>query len=378
MKKRIIRNVAYNVFSFINSFVPKENKVFIYGGEKLLDNSEAMLRYLADNTNIKIECIAENRIEREGYSDRVEFKKNTFINAALSMITSKVVLDSSLHTIKMKPKSNQLFLQMWHGSPLKSLPKNKKDKNGKYYSFICYSSNTFKNEMMHSFGVDDKKMLLMGNPRNDYLFEKTSIPKEFQTTNKIIMWLPTFRQGIGLIESSKSIPIITKENVVELDEHLKKNRLLLYIKPHPLQIDSFGKLFNGYQFEAIRFIKDSDLIRNKYTLYEFLGITDALITDYSSVYFDYLLLNRPIGFAIDDIDEYAMNRGFALESPEEFMPGKIIRNYRDLEDFLSDIANDKDTYGKVRTKINEVVNYYRDNNNRKRCANVINEALGGK
>ena len=53
-----------------------------------------------------------------------------------------------------------------------------------------------------------------------------------------------------------------------------------------------------------------------------LGSSDALITDYSSVYFDYLLLDKPIGFTVDDMELYIKDRGFIFNNPEEYMPGK--------------------------------------------------------
>ena len=64
----------------------------------------------------------------------------------------------------------------------------------------------------------------------------------------------------------------------------------------------------------------SSIQKQKMTVYTLLRNADGLITDYSSVYFDYMLLDRPIAFAIDDIKEYGDKRGFIFETPEDYMP----------------------------------------------------------
>ena len=55
-------------------------------------------------------------------------------------------------------------------------------------------------------------------------------------------------------------------------------------------------------------------------MYVLLRNADALITDYSSAYFDYMLLNRPIAFTVEDIEEYRKKRGFVFDNPFEYMP----------------------------------------------------------
>lgn len=373
--KEIIRLIAYDAFSIVNRFIPKKQRLFIYGGAELSGNSEAMLRYFVENTELPITCIAEKRDSKYNSARQVTFKDNTLWNAFIATVTSRVVLDSSLHTIKMRPRQDQLFLQMWHGSPLKHLPKSKRINNGLYYSYVCYSSPLFKEEMQKCFGIDDNKMFLTGNPRNDYLFKGCELPKEYSHSGKTVIWMPTFRRGIGLRETSKDIPILNKDNVKELVAFLQKYNIKLFIKPHPLQLGGLADVIPAKEYSAIQLLTDEDLMAHSISLYELLGNTDALITDYSSVYFDYLLIDRPIGFAIDDYKEYSANRGFALHPAEYYMPGKKMQTLQDLIDFLLDLVNERDPYSINRKTINEIVNYFQDANSCKRCAEFIDRYI---
>ena len=98
------------------------------------------------------------------------------------------------------------------------------------------------------------------------------------------------------------------------------------------------------------------MIEQKLALYKLVKDSDFLITDYSSIYFDYLLLNRPIGFTIEDMKEYEGNRGFVFEHPFEYMPGRIIQNKEEFMCFLQDTVAGIDGYEEERARVNALVN----------------------
>lgn len=106
-------------------------------------------------------------------------------------------------------------------------------------------------------------------------------------------------------------------------------------------------------------------------LYELLAGSDALITDYSSVYFDYLLTNKPIGITIDDIENYRNTLGFAFENVESILVGEKICEFKDLVLFFDNLINDIDSYYEARRKNCDLFNYYKDNNSTKRVYDFI-------
>ena len=92
-------------------------------------------------------------------------------------------------------------------------------------------------------------------------------------------------------------------------------------------------------------------------LYSLIGECGVLLTDYSSVYIDYLILNRPIGFIIDDFEEYKNSRGFVFDKPDDWMPGEKIKTFEELEKFILDIKNGIDKYREVRNALLSWVSY---------------------
>ena len=100
-----------------------------------------------------------------------------------------------------------------------------------------------------------------------------------------------------------------------------------------------------------------EIISEQYgTLYTFLGTTSALITDYSSVFLDYYLLNRPVAFTINDFEEYKDKRGFVFDDVKSLMVGSVIRDSHDLLEFLESVVKSEDIYIEERKKINNKVN----------------------
>ncbi len=122
----------------------------------------------------------------------------------------------------------------------------------------------------------------------------------------------------------------------------------LLVKLHQIQRDyniDFDSMNN------IKRITNDDFENNGVNLYELLAVTDALITDYSSVAIDYLIVDKPIGFALEDYEMYKATRGFIFDDPLQYMPGHHMYGIDDLEHFLHDIANGSDPYKADRDRV---------------------------
>ena len=107
----------------------------------------------------------------------------------------------------------------------------------------------------------------------------------------------------------------------------RDNHVLVVIKKHYLQIPyDFGENV----LTNIVYLENQDLEDNGLQLYEFINCSDALISDYSSVAIDYLLLNRPIGFTLDDYDAYTESRGWVFEDHWNTCQENIFTMYSSL------------------------------------------------
>ena len=140
---------------------------------------------------------------------------------------------------------------------------------------------------------------------------------------------------------------------------------MLFRSLHPWALDSLGEI----NYSNIMEVKNQD-IPEPYNLYHLIGQADAMISDYSSVWGDYLLLDRPIAFAFDDLEEYMKQRKVPFEPMEEYMPGMKTRNVTDLIDFI-DSLDKEDLYIDERKRIRDLFLTYQDNKSSYRFLRAI-------
>lgn len=288
--------------------------------------------------------------------------------------TSKGLIYSNRFIKKRNKKQFAIFLA--HGSLGKKL-------KGIYEinddcDYMLNQSEFFIPINSEELNIAQEKLICLGYPRNDYLFDEIKTNSIIFNENikyeKIIIWLPTFRQHKGgKQDTSKNynygFPILDSEKSIDrLSKYLKNIGIMLIIKPHPAQDMEY---FKSIKLPNIVIIDDELLKQNNIQLYSLLSQSDALITDYSSVYYDYLLTEKPIGLTIDDIEEYEESRGFIFDKPLEIFKGFYIKNIDDFIKFLDSIIKNIDFYKDDRKEIKNLTNFYKDNNSTKRVVEFI-------
>ena len=226
----------------------------------------------------------------------------------------------------------------------------------------------------------DNEIVICGQPRTDNMLNSQAPVKEREIKariisfnerkNKMILWLPTFRE-----KSADEFDILSKEQLESLNQMCINRKYTVVIKPHPLS--SFkAEDFNDYK--GIKIITDQRLDSLGINFYSVIRYSECLITDYSSVYFDYMLLDKPIGFVVSDISEYDSQRGFVFDNPVDFMPGDIITSGDELLKFAEDIINHRDNYKEQRQTLCRIFNTYDDAQNCKRVLEAAGIRLVGK
>lgn len=191
------------------------------------------------------------------------------------------------------------------------------------------------------------------------------------SSDKIILWMPTWRGSVKTGKNNESnidFPILNIDNIQFLNGFLLENNIFILIKPHPNQL-YLEVLSQNYS--NIKILKNEELKEKDIFLYQLFNEVDALLTDYSSVYFDFLLTMKPIGFTIDDFDSYGNKRGFVVDNPLDIMPGKKITNIEELVSFITDIKEDKDEFYIERKAVNHLANKYKDGNSTKRIIDFL-------
>lgn len=287
------------------------------------------------------------------------------------------------------PKKEQVFVQCWHGTPLKRLgcdlehfdnvlntmegmKKRYKIEASKFSYFI--SPSKFASEkFISAWNLKEigKENIIIeeGYPRNDFLFNYTEqdankIKKELgieNETRKTILYAPTYRSN----QHETGVGYTYKE---EVDfEKLKQaigDKYIVLFRPHYFIANAFDfEKYKGFVYN----VSDIDDVNELYI------ISDMLITDYSSVFFDYANLKRPMIFYMYDLEHYRdKSNGFYIDLKE--LPGNIVKTQEELEKEI--LALDKSfVYSQEYKKFNEKYNYLDDGNASKR---VIEKIIEGK
>lgn len=290
--------------------------------------------------------------------------------------SAKVIIDCNKYIPKVR--KNQFRLHLCHGTPLKKVEEYCKAIGD--VDYILEIGRFFRNIDSRIFEKNENCFLDLGFPRNDDLFNTNKIEDIFSEYigKKLIVWLPTYRKHKENDEEYKEsslkfgLPAInSSEDFEKLDNVLQQANTILLIKLHPAQDTS---VIEAFECRNIKLITDEHLIKNEMNLYKLLAASDALITDYSSVYYDYLLTKKPIGLAISDIDEYKKNVGF-VQDYYELAKGEYIYNSNDMIKFIENVADGDDKYFDERMKCLKLYHTYYDNKSSERVYEFIKKYL---
>lgn len=220
-----------------------------------------------------------------------------------------------------------------------------------------------------------------GYPRNDYLLRPDMRVDAVVTDwldcskyKKTILWMPTFRQsdnaGISedYISNETGLPLFnSRADLSKLSAYLVRNNVLLLFKLHHLQSEL--SVFNE-KFKNIVVVRDEQLRDKGVQLYQFVRYADVLISDYSSISVDFMLLDRPIIYTLDDYDEYSRSRGLFPPNAIDYMPGYHVYSVDQLENAIDEIITGEDVYRSDREAIISEYHTYLDANSSKRVLDV--------
>lgn len=402
MKKHVfIRKIARKVNFLINKIkynlitknIQVDNKLIIFGsfnGKSYCDSPKALYNYLINDEKYSDYKFvwAFNDVESHRF-----LEKNT--NTKVINIKSKEFLKTLgkakywIFNFKIHdhifPKENQVFVQCWHGTPLKRLGcdlehlnnamnsiseiRNRYHIEASKFSYFLSPSKFATEKFITAWDLEkiNKTNIMVeeGYPRNDFLLNYTEndinrIKKELNIKNinkKILLYAPTYRDnqhsgGIGYTYE-------TQVDFEKLKEELSEECVILF-RAHWLVAQEFD--FEKYK----DFIID---VSNYDDINELYVISDILITDYSSVFFDYANLKRPIIFYMYDLKQYRDDiRGFYLDLEE--LPGNIIEKEEELIKKIKLLANEF-VYSEKYKNFNEKFNYLDDGNAAKRVIEKI-------
>ncbi len=309
--------------------------------------------------------VAEEKEERDAYYKALCLAKYIFMTDAYGFCRNA--------------REDQIRVQLWHGCGFKTRVNFVRCE--KRYEYNIVISEVYKKIHEEIYGLRKDQVLVTGYPKNDWLFhtQKRMWRKfQFPDAEKYIFWLPTFRMAkTGLsalneydMEGQTGLPVIdTYEKLRKLDRLLWELHAVIILKLHPFQDRTkIGRL----DMRRIVMLDHEQLLEKQLQINQILGCADALISDYSSAAVDYMLLDKPIGFTLDDMEEYENSRGFVFENIRDWLPGKEINSFKDFCGFVGEISRNIDSTREKRRELTDKMHLYRDERS---CQRVV-EALG--
>lgn len=289
----------------------------------LVDDKEKFKQITVKNTEV-LEYNPRNKKEIK--------KKKSYLRFAKAIVFENRIFG--------KTWRNQFVINLMHGMPIKALGDYQQNKPCDY---LVISTEALSKVVSREMHFPQDRIIALGYPRADILQKRNGSLKKLINSDslKTILWMPTFRNhSSGKLSDGKvyefGVPLFEcKQDFYELNNVLKQNNCALIIKLHPAE--DVSKYVTD-DLENIHFLSDCEIQKNGATLYGLIADADALITDYSSVYYDFLLTERPIGLVLDDLDEYGSSRGFAIQDYYNVVKGNYIYCKNDLQNFIMNVA----------------------------------------
>ena len=329
--RALIRHITYTLLFRVCELLLPVNKNYWcfgtwYGHSHTIDNPRAVFESVKNDPSIRkiiLQQKGESVPVNEGVN--VKFIPAQSIAGAFYLAISKVILigytSRAISSFSKYLTTKHTIIQLWHGIPLKKIgklfPGEEWDaETPKYAATVCSSSRD-QVAMAGAFSpLPVERVWITGLPRNDFIVgEEKKLPSDYKIQleslrklvggKKFILYAPTWR------EVRDTLYVFSDAELSQLNQLLVENDAVLGIRGHSNVRDHASHEGDGLP-ERIFYVNDypdANLI---------LRITDVLVTDYSSIYIDYLIKDKPVLHFTYDVDSYVNERGFLYELEDAF------------------------------------------------------------
>ena len=354
-------------------------------------NPYALWKYICENTEHETAWVVKRPERYEALRERrIECAVYNTIEGRNLIDKADYVIMNSYTFLEVEKRENQIFVNLWHGSGIKAhdyynhdMSPGQARKLQTYFEKIdmmCVHSLDDRFRLSAQLHFDMRRAFVTGQPRLDCVMSSNgseNLKKLYGNAldgfDRLILYVPSFRANMSSHSGqifSENVFRLNDYHDAQLNEFLEKNHAALVYKLHPIEQTAFkGRRFsvNERCFELTdNMLFDADV---RYT--EILNAFDVMISDYSSIVFDYLLLDRPVIYLIPDYEEYRSQRGFVFRNIDSYMPGDKAFDFRQMLDALQRVFDGADGYQEARGFVLSQRFDYRDNQSSKRCLEAI-------
>lgn len=355
----LVRPALFALY-FVSGFFPRRPDLWVFGswgGHRFADNAASFFRYCQDEVSGSVRLVWISRdwnivgkLREEGYEAHHVWTPEGLWCCFRAGV---YLFDNFCKDINFWTSRSARTVNLWSGVPLKSFERDIDNPRSRYYRLFhglpperlalsimmpwhvdrpdltIATSNETARITRRAFDLPEDAVAITGYPRNDVLFQGSQDPSDgredwpeafreaVESGRFVFFYLPTYR------DSGKSFLDVDWERI---DGIMERRNASFFLKLHP---DDRGT-FEGSGARVMELPQGIDI-------YSLLPATDALISDYSSIIFDYMLIERPIIHFLPDLDEFrASSRSLVLD-PVEIAVGPVCRTGNELAEALSDV-----------------------------------------
>lgn len=386
---KILKNIGAKIYriAFLTAatFLPvKKNLVMFesFYGRTYSCNPRAIYEYMKKHCpNYHLFWSVDKRAENYFLENHIPYIKRFSFKWLLYMARAEYWVTNSRMPLWLPKPKHTKYVQTWHGTPLKKLALDMREvhmpgtdterykrnfiKDSSKWDYLI-SPNAYSTEIFRRAFQFRNKIIESGYPRNDFLYnykqedvEEIKRNLRLPLDKKVILYAPTWRDNqyyhVGKYKFQLHLDLDKMQKTLGED-------YVLLLRMHYLVAESFDlKNYEGFVFDVSQ-VQD---IRELYV------ISDLLITDYSSVFFDYANLKRPILFYVYDIKEYRdVLRGFYFNIEKE-SPGPLVYSTEEIIDKINEIGSQNYKLPESFERFYQTFCYLEDGNAAKRVVQEI-------
>lgn len=326
----------YLFFRLINLLVKTDNKLIMissYSGTKYDDSPKVIYEYLKSNSrfnNYRIFWVFKDPTAFNHLTDINKIKANSFKFYYMTLKARYFISNAQIGEGFYYKGSNTIYLNTWHGSAIKKIGI---DRNPDYKSWIfqgehmvdyfCAQSVYDQEVLSSAMQLDKSNILLTGLPRNDELAMCSGTSEMLKkiigvsSNKKVILYAPTYRN----YDQDNSLDYVAKHKVDfnKWKTVLSSNYIILYRTHYYITKSMIGEIDGEFVFDVSEYPYINDLIMG----------SDILVSDYSSLFFDYSITEKPMFSYAYDFDEYKEKVGVYIDIENE-LPNGVVKNEDEL------------------------------------------------
>lgn len=350
---------------YLSCLAPRSRKIWVFGawlGQQFADNPKYLFIEANQMEGIRPIWITKNpQVLREVRKMGYEAYLFASLKGILFQLRAKyAVMCNGISDLNHTFLGRAVFLNVWHGVPLKKVGYD--DTMGKNWDsrgqkirrkiqqfplgreYVVATSDTFAKIYRSAFRRPSKQILTYGQPRNDIFYDRDHIfpvnekLQERLKGHKAVLYAPTHR-----LEGSIPFPLEENFDLKRLDEFCRDHHILFIIRRHfyhfkeEIDLSSYSNIL--------------DMTKETLDIQELLMAADLLITDYSSTYIDYLLLDRPVIFYNFDYDSYIEKDREMYFPYEKVTPGMKAETFDELMEGLKQVFSGSDDFAEDRKNV---------------------------